>query len=281
MPLPAGAAQETGRIDAVSGEATLERNGESVPATEGFTILFGDVITLDPGAAARGTAPGGEPFAFRGPFRFLFSVGTEENVAGAAVIKTISDYMSRMDDGPETLRGARDWRYTANAPELLFPAPNGRVRTGGGEFFWTMIDGIDRYDVMITPEGGNGEETIEHTVEGYQLAVADLEPGAEYLWKVAVRKPGLVISSNWRFFTVMTEEEETRLDRSLDGLRDFEAGVLLFVNGLYREAIRRFDAAAAQDADRPFALYWRARAFRVIGLHENAYWDLYEIVETE
>jgi hypothetical protein len=106
----------------------------------------------------------------------------------------------------------------------------------------------------------------------------ELEPGTKYLWKVSTQKGGMMLRSKWRFFTVMTGEEEKLLDAALADMSHLEAGLLLLSSGLYQEAIYRLDAAAADGEDKQSALFWRARAFKAIGLHENAYYDLYEIV---
>lgn len=272
------AQQPRGRVESVSGEVTALRGEDTLAVANGFAIEIGDDMRLGLGASCTGFAPGGEEFALMGPYRIVFSSSTEEDPVYAWTIRQIKNFVSGIQTHPLVTRAVRDWQYQTSAPMLLFPAPEGKVRAGESIFIWTTIDGIDQYEIFIATEDTEDDRKIEHTVDGFKVALDELEPGAKYLWKVSTRWGGLLLRSKWRFFMVMTKEEEKLLDAALDEMPDLEAGLLLLSAGLYQEAIYRFDAATAVDEDKESALFWRARAFKVIGLHEDAYYDLYEIV---
>jgi len=111
-------------------------------------------------------------------------------------------------------------------------------------------------------------------VRDHGVALSDLEPGAEYVWKVQPSVEGWNGETRWRAFTVMSPDEEAELNEAIAAMGDLQAGVLLLTAGLHDEAIYKFDAAVASNEQASSARLWRAQALAEIGLYREAYQDV-------
>jgi hypothetical protein len=189
----------------------------------------------------------------------------------------LADWMGESRRRPLTTRGVRDWTNVSEAPALILPASGGAVRPSRVEFRWSTVAGVDRYVLTVAPALG---DEITKTARGNTASVDGLEPGGEYVWRVAPDVADWASGGSWREFRVLTLEEESQLDEALVGMGDLEAGVLLLSMGLHDEAIYRFDAAAEGDDSRS-AKHWRAQALADCGLYREAYDDLIQLRGSE
>ena len=275
---PAAASDEaevsSGLVVSVVGEVTVERSGSQQAAAEGFVLVGGDTIIVKTGARCTGFTPQGDSFTLDGPSEYQIPSGSEEGLVDnvASWVRTqLADWVGESKRRPLTTRGVRDWVTTSAAPALILPASGGSVRPSRSELHWSAVLGVDRYTVTIAPALG---DEITRTVRGNTVTLDELEPGAEYVWRVAPDIEGWAGHGNWQEFRVLEIEEEARLDAAVAGMNDLEAGVLLLSVGLHDEAIYRFDAATASSDNSRSARLWRSQALADCGLHKEAYEDL-------
>jgi len=278
---PAVASNETpapsGIVVSVVGEVAVERSNSQEMATEGFVLKGGDTIIVRIGARCSGFTPYGESFSLEGPSEFQISSGADDGLVDsvASWIQTqLTDWTGQSRRRPLTTRGVRDWVTKGEAPALILPASGGAIRPNRSEFCWSTVPGVDRYVVTVAPALG---DEITRTVRGNTATLDELEPGGEYVWRVAPDIEGWASHGSWREFQVLELEDETRLDAALVGMNDLEAGVLLLSMGIHDEAICRFDAAAASSENARSARLWRAQALADCGLYREAYEDLIQV----
>jgi hypothetical protein len=238
--------------------------------------MEGDRIIVRTGARCTGFTPQGAGFELDGPSEFLIPSSEGSGLVGnvASWIRMqLADWMGESRRRPLTTRGVRDWARVSEAPALILPASGGAVRPSRVEFRWSTVAGVDRYVVTVAPAFG---DEISKTARGNTTTLDDLDPGDEYVWRVAPDVADWAVQGGWREFRVLSREEEERLDEALVGLGDLEAGVLLLSMGLHDEAIYRFDAAVDGGAVRS-ARHWRAQALADCGLYREAYDDLIQL----
>lgn len=265
-------AASDGVVVSVSGQVDVHRGEESRSATEGFVLREGDTLVVKSGASCTGFSPAGEPFDLVGPAELEFADGgnVAEGVSSWVRLQ-LAEWIGESRRQPLTTRNVRDWAVPTEAPSQIIPAPEGRVRPGKSRFFWTTLNGVERYVVTLAPAEGDEELRI---ARDHSIVVEDLTPGEEYVWKVQPDEEDWEGETRWRAFTVLTPEEEAQLGAALDDLDDLEAGVLLLSAGLHEEAIYRFDAALADPELARSARLWRAQALADLGLYRQAYEDL-------
>jgi len=275
-PTTASCEDTSGIVVSVAGDVTVERADTQEQATEGFTLVGGDRIIVKTGARCSGFTPQGADFDLDGPSEFLIPSGEEsglvDNVA-SWIRMQLADWMGESRRRPLTTRGVRDWDTVSEAPALILPASTGAVRPSRVELRWSTVAGVDRYVVTVAPALG---DEIVKTARGNTTTLDELEPGGEYVWRVAPDVADWAGSGNWREFRVLTLEEEEQLDAALADMGDLEAGVLLLSMGLHDEAIYRFDSAAEGD-EASSARHWRAQALADCGLYREAYDDLIQL----
>jgi hypothetical protein len=266
----------SGIVVSVAGDVTVERADTQEQATEGFALMGGDRIIVKTGARCTGFTPQGAGFELDGPSEFQIPSGEEssfvDNVA-SWIRMQLADWMGESRRRPLTTRGVRDWARVSEAPALILPASGGAVRPSRVEFRWSTVAGVDRYVVTVAPALG---DEITKTARGNTTTLDQLEPGGEYVWRVAPDVADWAIQGGWREFRVLTVEEEEHLDEALINMGDIEAGVLLLSMGLHDEAIYRFDSAA-ENGDTRSARHWRAQALADCGLYREAYDDLIQL----
>ncbi len=268
------AEEGNGLIVSVSGEVVVHRTESRTEAVEGFALREGDTVVVRMGGACSGFTPAGERFDLSGPAELALAPAAGDGALSAVsswIRRQITQWVGESHRQPLTTRSVRDWEYVLDAPQPLLPAPGGALRPGDARLRWGSLPGVESYSVTVAPEKG---DEIRRTARGHDLLLHDLEPGAEYVWKVGPSIEGLRTESRWRAFRVLAPEEEADLDKALDGLDPVDAGVLLLSVGLHGEAIFRFDAAVASEESARSAHLWRARAFADVGLYEEAYEDL-------
>ena len=274
-------AETTGVVVSVTGEVVVERSGDQLPVVEGFALMGDDTIIVKTGARCSGFTPLGESFALDGPVELQLSSGTSgglvDNVS-SWIQKQLADWIGESRRRPLTTRGGRDWSVALEAPSQIVPAVDGAVRSGKSQLYWSTVPGVDRYVVTVAPEFG---DEIVRSVRDNGVTLEELEPGAEYVWKVGPDVEGWSGSGGWRAFRVLTSEEEADLDEALKHVDDLQAGVLLLSVGLHDEAVYRFDAVAASGAEVRSARLWRAQALADCGLYKEAYEDLARLREIE
>jgi hypothetical protein len=271
-----GEPQATGIIVSVDGEAVVDRGGVTEPVVEGYVLEHGDVIIVMAGGRCTGFTPAGEPFQLAGPAELRLPDASEHGLLDQVsqwIREQLTEWIGQTRRRPLVTRTLlRDWDVTIDTPTQLIPAPDGRVRPSEAEFYWATVPGIDSY--LVTIVSADGDE-MGRLVRDHGVVLSDLEPGAEYVWKVEPAVEGWHGETRWRTFTVMTKAEEAELDAVVSGLRDLEAGVLLLTAGLHDEAIYKFDATISGNGDQArSARLWRARALADIGLYRDAYKDV-------
>lgn len=278
---PAGASNEapapSGIVVSVVGEVAVERSNNQKIATEGFVLMGGDTIIVKIGARCSGFTPHGENFTLEGPSEYRISSGADDGFLDsvASWIQTqLTDWAGESRRRPLTTRGVRDWVTKGEAPALILPASGGAIRPNRSEFCWSTVPGVDRYVVTVAPALG---DEITRMVRGNTATLDELEPGGEYVWRVAPDIEGWAGHGGWREFQVLELEAEARLDAAIVGMNDLEAGVLLLSMGIHDEAICRFDAAAASSENARSARLWRAQALADCGLYREAYEDLIQV----
>jgi len=278
--LPAAASGEdaatSGIVVSVSGDVTVERADGELQATEGLALTEGDRITVKKGARCSGFTPQGTGFDLDGPAEFLIPNGDEGGLVDSVtswIRMQLADWMGESRRRPLTTRGVRDWARVSEAPALILPASGGAVRPSRVELRWSTVAGVDRYVVTVAPALG---DEIVTTARGNSATIDALEPGEEYVWRVAPDVADWAGSGSWREFRVLTLDEEERLDAALSDMGDLEAGVLLLSMGLHDEAIYRFDSAA-ESKEGNSARHWRAQALADCGLYREAYDDLIQL----
>jgi len=262
-----------GVVVAVAGEVTVERSGIQEAATEGYALWGGDRIIVKTGARCSGFTPQGADFALDGPSEYLIPSGKEEGLLDSVtswIRMQLADWMGESKRRPLTTRGVRDWAAVSETPALILPASGGSVRPSRVELRWSTVSGVDRYVVTVAPALG---DEITRAARGNTTTMDELEPGAEYVWRVAPDVADWAGSGSWRDFRVLSLEEELKLDEALVDIGDLEAGVLLLSMGIHDEAIYRFDAAAGGENARSARL-WRAQALAECGLYREAFDDL-------
>jgi len=267
---------DTGLVVSVAGEVQVRRAGGAHDAAEGFVLFAGDTILVRTGGRCTGFVPAGEAFDLAGPAQYVLGGAGDrrglDNVKGW-VRRQLAQWIGESRSQPLATRSRRDWDVRAGAPGLLVPAPGGAVRPEASRFVWSTLTGVDRYRLVVAPAAG---DEVTRIVRGNETTLPDLEPGAEYVWKVKPLLDGWPGEAAWRGFRVMTADEARRLDEAVAALDDLEAGVLLLSAGLDAEALARLDSAVALSAGGRSALLWRSRALARVGLHEQACEDLRE-----
>ncbi len=270
-----------GVVVSVVGNVVVERSGIRASVLEGFVLMGGDMIVLQDGAQCTGFTPQGEIFTLTGPAELqlpgLSDDGVVDDIA-TWVRRQLADWIGEGRRRPLTTRSAREWAVAKDAPALVIPAPDGSVRAGRSGLYWTTVPGVDRYRVTVAPDVG---EELTRVVRGNTMALEELAPGAEYVWKVGVDLEGWSGQSGWRTFRVLTAEEESELGKALSDLDNLEAGVLLLSIGLHDEAICHLDAAVEAGTSDRSARLWRAQALAECGLYREAYEDLIRLRGTE
>ncbi|MBN2170230.1 MAG: hypothetical protein JW819_02785 [Candidatus Krumholzibacteriota bacterium] len=267
---------DTGLVVSVAGEVQVRRAGGAHDAAEGFVLFAGDTITVRTGGRCTGFVPAGEAFDLAGPAQYVLGEAGDrrglDNVKGW-VQRQLAQWIGESRSQPLATRSQRDWDVRAGAPGLLVPAAGGAVRPEASRFIWSTITGVDRYCLVVAPATG---DELTRIVRGNEAVLPDLEPGAEYVWKVKPLLDDWPGEAPWRGFRVMTADEARRLDEAVASLGDLEAGVLLLSAGLEEEALARLDAAVTLHARGRSALLWRSRALARVGLHDQACADLLE-----
>jgi len=265
----------TGVVVSVQGDVVVERAGEETPVSEGLVLKDGDVVLAHDGGRCTGFTPAGEPFDLPGPGELRLAGAAGEGVFDRVSIwvrRQLTQWIGESRRQPIVTRTLmRDWDVETMTPAPLIPASGGQVRPGEAVFYWGCVPGIDSYVVTFVSEDG---EEAERVVRSYRIAMDDLVPGAEYVWKVRPAIEGWTGQAKWRGFRVMLPEEERGLDGALVSMSDLEAGVLLLSAGLHEEAIYRLDAAVTSQPQGASARRWRAQTMAEIGLYQDAYEDL-------
>jgi hypothetical protein len=247
-----------------------------MPVSEGLVLHEGDTLVVRGGGACSGFTPMGEPFELRGPAELVLvqsSAASALDKVASWIRLQIAHWTGESRRRPLAARALRDWKVQILAPQPLVPASDGCVRPGRSRFRWTLVPGVDAYDVTVAPATG---EASTRRVRDTSLLLEDLTPGEPYVWKVRPVAEAWSMEIPWRGFRVMTRGEESRLDEALTHLDDLKAGVLLLAAGLHEEAIYRFDVALSVAEHARAARLWRAEALAAIGLHKQAYEDLVE-----
>jgi hypothetical protein len=266
----------SGIVVSLAGEVTVERDGTQEQAVEGYALVGGDRIIVKTGARCSGFTPQGADFELDGPSEFLIPSGEESGLVdnvSSWIRMQLADWMGESRRRPLTTRGARDWARVSEAPALILPASGGAVRPSRVEFRWSTVAGVDRYVVTVAPAVG---DEIVKTARGNTTSLDELEPGDDYVWRVAPDVADWAVQGGWREFRVLTLEEEEQLNAALTDMGDIEAGVLLMSMGLHDEAIYRFDSAV-EGGDSRSARHWRAQALADCGLYREAYDDLIQL----
>lgn len=267
-----------GLVVSLKGDVTVRRANASLTVKEGFVLQPGDTMRIGAGAHCGGFTPGGGRFDQGGPHLIVFA-GIEKGKRDSRsewITEQVQSLVSEPRSRQLVTRTGRDWKVQNGMPRLMIPAPDARVRASRANFYWSTIDGVDRYEMTIVGEEG---DEVKKIVRGHKIEYSDLQAGYTYSWKIQPVLEGLTSSSGWRSFNVMTSKEEERLEEALTGVPDLEAGVLLLSMGLHGEAVYRFDAAAARTEARCSALRWRAQTFAAIGLYRDAFTDLLSAME--
>ena len=267
-----------GLVVSLRGDVTVRRASASLTVKEGFVIQPGDTMRIGAGARCGGFTPGGDRFDQQGPHLIVFAGPGKDkrDPRSEWITEQVQSLVSEPRSRQLVTRTGRDWKVQNGMPRLMIPAPDARVRASRANFYWSTIDGVDRYELTIVGEEG---DEITKIVRGHKIEFSDLEPGYSYSWKIQPVLEGLSSSSGWRSFNVMSSKEEERLEEALTGVPDLEAGVLLLSMGLHGEAVYRFDAASARAEARRSALRWRAQTFAAIGLYRDAFTDLLGAME--
>jgi len=281
VPDSAAGAGDAGVVAASDGEVVVRRDGAVRTVHAGFALQPGDSLVIRQNARCKGFSPVGEPFDREGPALVVFANAAEKNFRTRVsrwIAEQLAQWVGESRSRPLITRSGREWDVREAVPAPMIPAPNGCVRAGNPFFCWKRGGGVGSYTVTITSEGG-GESSS--TVQGNTFTPRDIEPGKSYAWKVAMKVGDADLSSPWREFRVMSEDEEQRLDESLADLSDLMAGIVLLSAGVHDEALYRFDAAVNEGTDREAALLWRSRALAAIGLHEEAYTDVLQALDDE
>jgi hypothetical protein len=274
----AGASElRSGMVCALAGDVLVTRSSGQVVPTEGFVLQEGDTLWAKAGGICRGFTPEGESFSLDGPAQLVFAAaragGGGPGITGW-VSQVLSQWVGESRRRPLTTRSVRSWEESQDACTPIAPASDGKVRSKNAIFYWTTIPGVDSYLLTIAPARG-AEET--HMVRGYSYTQSALEPGGEYVWRIAPVIQGADLQGRWRAFRVLTADEERSMEAAIRGKTDLEAGVLLLCSGLHAEAVDRFDAAVGGD-DRRSALRWRAEAFSAMGQYGSAYSDILQTI---
>jgi hypothetical protein len=267
-----------GLIVAAEGEAYVLRGTGPLPAIEGFVLEASDSVLVKMGGKCSGFTPGGEHFEINGPGRITFSgeqTDVHRNRIAVWISQQVAHWIGESRNYSLVSRSVRDWKQITEPIRLIIPAPEGRVRASRAQFYWTTIPAVDRYELIITPQNGKENQQL---IRGFKAIKTDLTPGTTYYWTVMPKADEVYVIPGERSFRVMTLEEERTLEDSLRDLPNLEAGVLLLSAGLHDEAIYRFDAAVSSGINRQSALRWRARAFAIIEMYNEAYRDLNETI---
>ncbi|MBD3348052.1 MAG: hypothetical protein GF400_02505 [Candidatus Eisenbacteria bacterium] len=273
--VPEPAAARAGVVVSVHGSVSVVRGGEEMPIAEGLVLQDGDVVLARDGARCTGFTPSGQSFDLPGPGELRLEAGGGEGMLDRVstwVRRQLTQWIGESRRQPIVTRAlTRDWDLETLTPAPLVPAADGQVRPDAAVFYWGTVPGVDSYLVTFIPEDG---EEFERVVRNHRLRLDDLEPGAEYVWKVRPAVEGWTGESAWRNFRVMLPDELRDLDDALEEMGDLEAGVLLLSAGLHEEAIYRLDAAIASETQGVSARLWRAQTLAEIGLYREAYEDL-------
>jgi hypothetical protein len=260
-------------VYSLEGDVFVTRSSGQVIPAEGFVLQEGDTLWAKSGGVCRGFTPEGESFSLDGPAQLVFAT-TRAGDGGPGVTGWISQVLSQWVGEsrrrPLTTRSVRSWEESKDACTPIAPASDGKVRSKNATFYWTTIPGVDRYLLTIVPSRG-AEET--HVVRGHSYVQRELEPGGEYVWRVAPVIEGVDLQGRWRALRVLTPDEEKSLAAAIQGKPDIEAGILLLCAGLHDEAVDRLDAAVG-GVERRSALRWRAEALSAMGQYAAAYSDI-------
>ena len=265
---------KNGFIISLKGSVILCTDNGRIKATEGLSIQPGDTIKLSEGSFCEGVTPGGKSFKVKGPEHLIVhsQPGKEDkNSIAKWFRRQLNDWMHPASKSAFISRSSREMEFRLNVPIPLIPSANGRVRPDNSAFIWTLVDGVESYKLTILQD--NGEDTV-HEVRGNSLVVKDLDQGKTYAWKVEPDIEGWSVSSNWKEFKVMTEEEEENIEKIIEGISDLEAAVKLLIVGLQGEALNYLDRAVENVNYRGSALKWRAETYAGMGFYRKAYMDL-------
>jgi hypothetical protein len=268
-----GEQKSLGVMISVNGEVSVHRGKGPIEGMEGLLLQPGDSILVKLGANCSGFSPIGQPFELNGPALSVFpdlSQPKTKNWFTTFLSSQIVALVGQSRNQSLISRSAREWQVAADSDLTLFPASEGQVRPSEARFFWQTLGHIDRYQLIIAPAVG---DEIKATLHGHKYIQKDLKPGTEYVWKICPVIDGKPTSATWKSFRVMTEEEESKLDESLEDLSPMMSGVLLLLAGLHEEAIYKFDIALAS-SDSSSAMWWRAKALAEAGLYKQAFEDL-------
>lgn len=278
------AAQEpdaAGLVVSVTGDVLVHRGAEPQKAEIGFVLYEGDTLVVMQGATCTGFTPAGTTFELEGPAELQLALppqrGPLDTISGW-IRSQLAQWAGARRRWAPTTRAAPDWGIQVPCPIPLVPVADGQIRPSRPRFLWTLIPGIERYEVTLVPVQG---EQLTRTVSSHGITVDDLLPGGQYAWSVRPAIKDWEGEREWRSFRVLTPEEEKQLDLALGTLKDVEAGVHLLSVGLHQEAIRRFDAVVSSGRKVHSARVWRARAFAEVGLFDEAYKDLLLLRESE
>ena len=245
--------------------------------SEGYILVQGDTLKTGGDAFCKGYTPDGEEFEMGSDEIYICSKQRSDsgNILIAFLNRQIDDWMHKSRLQSLITRSARDWDYRNRSIQLLIPAGRGKVRSHRCDFIWTKVESVDLYELTIINKEG---KEINRTVRGTVDSIDDLDPG-DYTWMVSLKNDGWETSSKLRSFTVMSKDEERKLDDLIKDKTDLTAGVLLYISGLQMEAVYRFDSAVNVDKINNSALRWRAKAMADIGLYKEAYNDLLKTIE--
>jgi hypothetical protein len=277
VPTFAQRAPSSGIVVSVSGDVVVERSGSQQAVAEGFVLMGGDRVIVRSGARCSGFTPQGTEFELDGPSELQIPSGAESNIVDSVtswIRMQLADWIGESKRRPLTTRGSRDWGATTDAPMMILPAQGGAVRPSRMELCWGEMPGVDRYLLTVAPALG---DEIVRTALGSSATLEELEPGAEYVWKVTPDIEAWTGTGRWREFRVLEPEEETQLDEALIRMDDLEAGVLLLSVGLHGEAILHLDSAVNAGTGGRSARLWRSQALADCGLYREAYEDLLQL----
>ncbi len=171
-------------------------------------------------------------------------------------------------------------RADANEPFLIAPRKTAVLDTRP-VFSWRAVEGARRYVVSLF---GDGKEIWKREVQETTLVTpAELPPlvaGADYSWEVEARSDSAGLGSEIAAFYVLPADAATsvraslsRIDESLGAATPaagYVAGCLLSEEGLYQEAIARFEDLCRLSPDSPDAHEALGGAYARVGMLDRA-----------
>jgi len=281
MPLHSSFGKDGGRslglVVSMKGTVTISRESGRFIAYPSFILQVGDTIDVDKKSECSGFTPGGEGFRLMESERMILTARSGGGI-DLWIGKQVADFVGEGFLKRLLARSGGEWSFASDVTSPILPVNKGKVRSSKPVFYWKHVRGIDKYKITILPSDG---EEFSKIVSGFHTVLYELEPGATYDWRVEPVLDCWSISSEWKSFQVMTEDEERMLNNSLQGLSNLNAGVLLFVSGLCGEAIEQFDAAIESHESENSAFIWRAKALAAAGLHSDANEDILRVYESK